>query len=112
MRNEELRQKLNNYFTERGVTAKLFYNPDFDNSIIGISSDNRVVYSHRIDRIEILDDKYMWDEKFKSVKFSFGDSNYYYLCTTKRVYKIHLSKPTYPFASLSYYKQRMALTTM
>lgn len=79
---------------------------------VHVLDDNRVVYSHRIDRIEILDDKYMWDEKFKSVKFSFGDSNYYYLCTTKRVYKIHLSKPTYPFASLSYYKQRMALTTM
>lgn len=79
---------------------------------VHVLDDNRVVYSHIIDRIEILDDKYMWDEKFKSVKFSFGDSNYYYLCTTKRVYKIHLSKPTYPFASLSYYKQRMALTTM
>ena len=54
----------------------------------------------------------MWDEEFKSVKFSFTNSNYYYLATTKRVYKLHLSKPFYPFASLSYFKQRMLLSTM
>lgn len=52
----------------------------------------------------MLKDKFMWDEEFKSVKFSFTNSNYYYLCTTKRVYKLHLSKPFYPFASLSYFK--------
>lgn len=79
---------------------------------IHILANDKLVYSHSIDRIEILEDKYMWHEQFKAVKFSFADSNYYYLCTTKRVYKLHLSKPTYPFASLSYYKQRMVLTTM
>lgn len=79
---------------------------------IHILADDKLVYSHSIDKIEILEDKYMWHEQFKAVKFSFTDSNYYYLCTTKRVYKLHLSKPTYPFASLSYYKQRMVLTTM
>lgn len=77
-----------------------------------IISNNRVVYSHRIENLELLEDKFMWDEEFKSVKFSFCDSNYYYLCTTKRVYKLHLSKPHYPFASLSYFKQRSVLTTM
>lgn len=71
-----------------------------------------VVYSHRISKLEMLEDKYMWDEEFKSVKFSFTNSNYYYLSTTKRVYKIHMSKPYYPFASLSYFKQRMILSTM
>lgn len=79
---------------------------------VHVVSDNRVMYSHRIENIELLEDKYMWDEKFKSVKFSFCDSNYYYLSTTKRVYKLHLSKPHYPFASLSYFKQRALLTTM
>ena len=79
---------------------------------IHILANDKLVYSHSIDKIEILEDKYMWHEQFRAVKFSFADSNYYYLCTTKRVYKLHLSKPTYPFASLSYYKQRMAITTM
>lgn len=82
------------------------------NMHVHVISNNRVAYSHRILNLELLEDKYMWDEEFKSVKFSFCDSNYYYLCTTKRVYKIHLSKPDYPFASLSYFKQRSILTTM
>lgn len=79
---------------------------------VHVISGTRVMYSHVIDNLEMLKDKYMWDEEFKSVKFSFCNSNYYYLCTTKRVYKIHLSKPHYPFASLSYFKQRSVLTTM
>lgn len=82
------------------------------NLYVHVISNNRVVYSHRIDNIELLEDKYMWDEEFKSVKFSFCNSNYYYLCTSKRVYKLHLSKPNYPFASLSYFKQRTLLTSM
>ena len=79
---------------------------------VHVVQDKHVVYSHRISKLELLKDKFMWDEQFKSVKFSFCNSNYYYLCTTKRVYKIHLSKPDYPFASLSYFKQRMLLSTM
>lgn len=79
---------------------------------VHILNGKNVAYSHRIDKLEFLKDKYMWDEDFKSVKFSFTNSNYYYLATSKRVYKIHLSKPFYPFASLSYFKQRMLLTTM
>ena len=82
------------------------------NLYVHVISNNRVAYSHRIDNIELLEDKYMWDEEFKSVKFSFCNSNYYYLCTSKRVYKLHLSKPNYPFASLSYFKQRTLLTSM
>ena len=82
------------------------------NLFVTVVTDNRVVYSHRIENISLLKDKYMWDEEFKSVKFSFCNSNYYYICTTKRVYKLHLSKPDYPFASLSYFKQRAVLSTM
>ena len=82
------------------------------NMYVHVISDNNVVYSQIIQNIELLEDKYMWDEEFKSVKFSFCDSNYFYICTTKRVYKVHLSKPDYPFASLSYFKQRSILTTM
>lgn len=79
---------------------------------VSVVSDDVVVYSHRIQRIDLLDDKYTWKEQFKSVKFSFCDSNYYYLSTTKRVYKLHLSNPSYPFASLSYFKQRALITSM
>lgn len=74
-----------------------------NNLYVHIITD-KVNYSHRIEKIKLLKDRYMWDEEFKSVKFSFSDSNYYYLSTTKRVYKLHLSKPYYPFASLSYFK--------
>lgn len=79
---------------------------------VHVLDDRGARYSHRIDKLELLQDKYMWDEQFKSVKFSFCNSNYYYISTTKRVYKLHLSKPHYPFASLSYFKQRMLLSTM
>lgn len=79
---------------------------------VHVIDGKRVVFSHRVDKLKLLEDKYMWNEQFKAVKFSFCNSNYFYLCTTKRVYKLHLSKPHYPFASLSYFKQRMLLTTM
>ena len=79
---------------------------------VHVIDGKRAVYSHRISKLNLLEDKFMWNQQFKSVKFSFTNSNYYYICTTKRVYKIHLSKPFYPFASLSYFKQRMLLTTM
>ena len=79
---------------------------------VHVLDDVGVKYSHRIDKLEMLKDKFMWDEQFKSAKFSFSNSNYYYISTSKRVYKLHLNKPHYPFASLSYFKQRMLLTTM
>lgn len=79
---------------------------------VHILNGKNVVYSHQISKVELLKDKFMWDEEFKCVKFSFTNSNYYYLCTSKRVYKIHLSKPFYPFASMSYFKQRFMITTM
>ena len=82
------------------------------NMHVHVLNDKKVVYSHKISKLEMLKDKFMWDEEFKSVKFSFTNSNYYYLSTTKRVYKIHLSKPHYPFASLSYFKQRVLISTM
>lgn len=79
---------------------------------VSIISGNKTVYHRQIEKIQLLKDQYTWDEEFKSVKFSFTNSNYYYISTTKRVYKLHLSKPAYPFASLSYFKQRSLLSTM
>ena len=77
-----------------------------------IDSSNSTVYAKQIDKIDLVKDKYTWDEEFKSVNFSFTNSNYYYLCTNKRVYKFHLSKPLYPFASLSYFRQRTMASSM
>lgn len=82
------------------------------NMWVTVIDGTKVVYSKQIEKIQLLDDQYTWDEEFKSVKFSFSNSNYYYISTTKRVYKLHLSKPSYPFASLSYYKQRTLLSSM
>lgn len=79
---------------------------------ITVISGGLVKSFKQVEKIELLEDEYTWDEEFKSVKFSFTNSNYAYLSTTKRVYKIHLSRPTYPFASLSYFKQRSLLSTM
>lgn len=79
---------------------------------VHVLNGKNVAFSHRIDKLEMLKDKFTWNEEFKSVKFSFTNSNYYYLSTTKRVYKLHLSKPYYPFASLSYFKQRHIITSM
>ena len=45
MIDKDLRQKLDTYFKEKGVSARLLSCPDFDKSIIGISENNRVVYS-------------------------------------------------------------------
>lgn len=44
MTNKELRTKIESYLNKKEASAKLFNNPDFDNSIIGISQDNRIVY--------------------------------------------------------------------
>lgn len=79
---------------------------------VTVVSEDKTVYFKQIAKVELLEDPYTWDEEFKSVKFSFCDSNYYYISTTKRVYKCHLSKPLYPFASLSYFKQRSLLSSM
>lgn len=47
----------------------------------------------------------MDDEYIKSVSFSQNNSNYYFICTTKRIYKFHLTKPFYPFGSFVYDKK-------
>lgn len=82
------------------------------NMFVTIMSEGKQVYYSQIEKLELVKDSYTWDEEFKSVKFSFSESNYYYLSTTKRVYKFQLTKPAYPFASLSYFKQRIMLSSM
>lgn len=79
---------------------------------VSIVVGNKTIFSRPIEQVHLLKDEYTWDEDFKSAKFSFTHSNYYYLATTKRVFKIHVSRPTYPFATLSYFKQRNLISSM
>lgn len=46
MRDEELRQALDKYGEENEITFKLFENPSFDDSIIGVSNNHRIVYDY------------------------------------------------------------------
>ncbi len=43
---EKVRKVLNKYGEEQEITFKLFENPSFDESIIGISNDNRIIYDY------------------------------------------------------------------
>ena len=47
------------------------------------------------------------EETIVSVKFSLTNSNYYYVCTNRRIFKLHLTKPFFPFATINYKKQRL-----
>jgi hypothetical protein len=81
------------------ATTNFFY--------IYIIYDNLMIFSRRIEKIHLVKgEKYkdLKDEEFKSIKFSFTNSNYYYICTSRRIFKFHLSKPFFPFAALSYKK--------
>jgi hypothetical protein len=64
---------------------------------IYIIYDNLMIFSRRIEKIRLLE-----DEEFRDIRFSFNNSNYYYICTTKRIFKLHMTKPFYPFASVTY----------
>jgi len=55
MVNEELRK----YIAEINETAVLFDNPSFDNSIIGISNTDGVVYDYDLMVEELMKDKNM-----------------------------------------------------
>ena len=56
MKDEKLRNILNKYGEENEVTFKLFDNPNFDKSIVGISSDQRVVYDYDLMIQEFAED--------------------------------------------------------
>lgn len=56
MKDEKIRNILNKYGEENGVAFKLFDNPSFDKSIVGISSDQRVVYDYDLMIQEFAED--------------------------------------------------------
>ena len=67
---------------------------------VSVIYENTVLYSRRLQKIKLLDGEYI-----KSVSFSQNNSNYYFICTTNRIYKFHLTKPFYPFGSFVYDKK-------
>lgn len=84
------------------ATTNFFY--------IYVIYDNFMIFSRRIEKINLIKgENYegLEDEEFKSIRFSFTNSNYYYICTSRRIFKFHLTKPFFPFASLTYKKQRL-----
>ena len=56
MKDEKLRKALDKYGEENDITFKMFENPSFDESIVGISSDQRVVYDYDLMIQEFADD--------------------------------------------------------
>lgn len=46
MKDDKLRAILNKYGEENEITFKMFENPSFDGSIVGISNDNRLIYDY------------------------------------------------------------------
>ena len=46
MKDEKLRKALDKFGEENDITFKMFENPSFDESIVGISNDNRIVYNY------------------------------------------------------------------
>lgn len=83
-----------------------------DRIFISILEDDIVKVYGELEDIRLLNDEYSWREEVRSLEFSQVNSNYLYLNTSKRIYKLHVSKPFYPFASLSYFKQRSIVGTM
>lgn len=79
---------------------------------ISVLYEDIVMAYGQIEDISLISDKYSWLEEVRGINFSQTNSNYFYLNTNKRVYKFHVSTPFYPFASISYYKQRSIVGTM
>lgn len=79
---------------------------------ISVLDKDIVKFYGQIEDINLLQDDESWLEEIRSIQFSETHSNYFYLNTTKRIYKLHVSNPLYAFASLSYFKQRSIVGTM
>ena len=82
------------------------------NIFITIVEDDIIKVHRQVEDINLLQNEYTWIEEIRGITFSETHSNYFYLNTTKRIYKFHVSKPFYPYASMSYFKQRSIVGTM
>lgn len=83
-----------------------------DRIFLSILENDIVKVYGQIEDIVLLQDEYTWIEEIRGIHFSKVHSNYFYLNTSKRTYKFHVSEPLYPYASLSYYKQRSLIGDM
>ena len=83
-----------------------------DRIFLSVLENDIVKVYRQIENIVLLQDNYTWLEEIRGLHFSKAHTNYFYLNTSKRTYKFHVSNPFYPFASLSYYKQRSLVGSM
>lgn len=74
-----------------------------NHAYITIISDDKVVLTRQIHGIT-LEDKTL-EEDIIDIQFSPSDSNYYYIVTNKRVFKLHTSRPTIPFGTMDIFNQ-------
>ena len=75
--------------------------------------ENDIIKVHgRVEDINLLQDEYSWVEEVRGIVFSETHSNYFYLNTSKRIYKFHVSKPFSPYASVTYFNQRALVGAM
>lgn len=79
---------------------------------ITILEDDIVKVHGQVEDINLLQNDYTWVEEIRGITFSETHSNYFYLNTTKRIYKFHVSKPFSPLGSMSYFKQRALIGAM
>lgn len=79
---------------------------------ISVLENDIVKFYGQIEDITLLQDKFTWVEEVRNLFFSECNTNYFYLTTNKRVYKLHVSNPLYPYASINYFKQRSIIGTM
>ena len=79
---------------------------------ISILSEDIVIDYGQIEDISLQQDRFTWEEEVRVLVFSKSNSNYFYLNTNKRIYKLHTSKPYYPFATMTYFNQRSLINIM
>lgn len=82
------------------------------NIFITVLEDDIVKVHDRVEDINLLQNDYTWLEEVRGITFSETHSNYFYLNTTKRIYKFHVSKPFSPCGSMTYFKQRALVGAM
>lgn len=79
---------------------------------ISVLEEDEVKFYGQVENVMFIENSDSWTEEVRAIEFSEANSNYFYLNTSKRIYKFHVSNPLYPYASLSYFKQRSIVGNM
>lgn len=70
---------------------------------ISILAADKHISSFIVERINLAgEEDEEAEEHGKTIRFSPTDSNTFYIATTKRIFKLHCSRPSMPFASISF----------